>query len=341
MDLLREVTEIWGNTTLIESDPGDETVRSAIYVPFRPDLFFDRDPGWGIYHPDGNLVKAAAYYRGPQRHPIGQSERMSQISGDLNYIDEEFVYGGPFLMHYGHFLTASLPRLWHIRSAVGTYRRILCHSHESPEVWFAQEYVRAMLNAIGLATENFVRLESPSILRRLWVPRPAMEEQNFVHRTYGDLGVTIGRAYGVHRQPQDKPPIYLSKTRLKAGITRLNQEHILGSYFAELGFDIVHPQELPFSEQLRLFARARTITGTVGSGLHTSLFLDRPSRIVALAGDNLINSNFVLFDRLKGNDALYLCPDTPWMYRSRESGFDVSWVPEDLAAVAREYAARA
>jgi len=42
--ILSEATQAFGQTTLIESDPGEETCRDAIYAPFRPDRFFDRDP---------------------------------------------------------------------------------------------------------------------------------------------------------------------------------------------------------------------------------------------------------------------------------------------------------
>jgi capsular polysaccharide biosynthesis protein len=338
MDWLHEVTQTWGNTTLIESDPGEETCHSAIYVPVSQHDFFDKDPQWGIYDRDGRLVEAAAYYRGPSKQLVGQCRMTTLARADLDFVDEDLIYGGPFIDHYGHFLTASLPRLWHLRSAGGSKRRILCHGHGDPEQWFAYEFVRVILSAIGLTPEDFVCLAAPSVIRRLWVPRPAMEEQNFVHRALDDLGVAIGRTYGCHREPRSDVPIYLSKTRLTKGVSRYEDEQILERCFAASGFDIVHPQDLCFADQIRLFARAPTITGTAGSGLHTSLFLDRPSRIVALAVANLINSNFRLIDRLKGSEALYLWPKTEAQGREADDGFQSVWTIEDITEVAREMA---
>ncbi|HEX7391073.1 MAG TPA: glycosyltransferase family 61 protein, partial [Acidiphilium sp.] len=40
----------------------------------------------------------------------------------------------------------------------------------------------------------------------------------------------------------------------------------------EFGFSAVHPETLGFSEQVGLFAQARTILGQAGSGMHNALF---------------------------------------------------------------------
>jgi capsular polysaccharide biosynthesis protein len=236
-------------------------------------------------------------------------------------------------------LTAALPRLWHLRSAPTKRRRILCHGHETPAEWFARDFVRDILSAIGLTAEDFVRLERPSAIKRLWIPRPAMEEQNFIHRAFDDLARRIGRFYGVHRQARGDKKIYLSKTHLSSGITRFANEHVLESYLSDRGVTIAHPQELSFPDQLKLLAEADVICGTVGSAMHTSVFLDRPSRIVGLTGNNLVNANHALFDRLKGNDSIYLYPEVEATQLSEQDGFSSTWTL-DIDAAAEEFAAQ-
>lgn len=339
MKTLNEVTQYWGNTTLIESDPGEDSTALAIYAPFRNDLYFHNDPAWGIYNRDGRLNQAAAYYRGPNKTLVGQSPSTTLNANDLEVVNEEFVYGGPVIMHYGHFLTAALPRLWRLRSMPAKRRRIVCHGHESPVEWFKRDFVRDIFYAIGLTAEDFVRFEHPILLKRLLVPRPAMEEQNFIHRACDDLARRIGRFYGVHQQARGEKKIYLSKTRLTAGITRFANEHVLEAYLSDRGITIAHPHELSFPDQLRLLAEANVICGTVGSAMHTSIFLDRPSRIVALTANNLVNANYALIDKLKSNEALYLYPNVPGFESSGQDGFSSTWTM-DLAATAQEFAAR-
>jgi capsular polysaccharide biosynthesis protein len=236
-------------------------------------------------------------------------------------------------------LTAALPRLWHLRSLPVKRRRILCHGHEAPADWFARDFIRDILTAIGLTAEDFVRLERPSAIKRLWIPRPAMEEQNFIHRAFDDLARRIGRFYGVHRQVRGDKAIYLSKSRLSVGITRFANEHKLEVYLSDRGVTVAHPQEMSFPDQLKLLAEANAICGTVGSAMHTTLFLDRPSRVVGLTGHNLVNANYVLFDKLKGNDSIYLYPEVEAAGISNQDGFNSTWTL-DFHAVAEEFAAR-
>jgi capsular polysaccharide biosynthesis protein len=291
-----------------------------------------------VYHNDGRLVESAAYYRGPDKLLVGQSKNTTLRPSTLPFMDEELIYGGPFIMHYGHFLAAALPRLWHLRGLAGSRLRIVCHGHEGPRDWFALDYVRSILSALGLREENFVQIDRPTVIRRLWVPCPAMEEQNFVHRALDDVGQAIGRSYHVHLEQRSDRPIYLSKTRLGLGITRFQDEQVLEDLLADRGFEIVHPQELSFPEQVRQFARARAIVATIGSGLHSSLFLDRPSRVLALVGANNVNSNYILIDRLKGNDSLYLYPEAMLGGRPDDGGFQLTFTIEDMPAVAKAFA---
>jgi capsular polysaccharide biosynthesis protein len=338
MSFLNEVTHVWGHTTLIESDPGEETCSRAIYAPFRPDLYFSEDPAWGIYHRDGPVNQAAAYYRGPVKTLVGQSQTTNLTPQSLPYIDEEFIYGGPFIRHYGHFITATLPRLWHLLERAGKQRRILCHAHEDPAQWFEHDFAREILGALGLLPEHFVRLPQPSVVKRLWIPRPAMEEQNFVHRALDRLGTMIGRALGAHQSARGDQAVYLSKTKLNIGVSRLADERKLEALLAARGVIIAHPQDLPFREQLRLMASARSICGTVGSGFHSSLFLDRPSRNIVLTGNNVVNSNYLLIDLLKRNESVYLYPETEPSVISNKDDFQTTLVI-NMEAAAEEFAA--
>jgi capsular polysaccharide biosynthesis protein len=326
--------------TLIESDPAEEFSRLITYVPFRSDIYFEKDPSWGIYDRDGQIIRAAAHYRGPNNHIVGQSSSSCVSTSNLEVIDEPLMYCGPFMLHYGHFLTTTLPRFWQASLHPRRRLRLLCHAHQPPSKWFECPFVAHTLGAIGIGPADFVWLDRPAVIRKLWIPRPAMREQHFVHRAFESLAVAIGRIHGVHCEPQSNRTIYLSKTRLRSGITRFEHEEKLEQHLAARGFEIVHPEELPFPDQLRLLAGAHTITGTLGSGFHTSVFLDRPSRIVALAPRDVLNSNYVLIDILKENKSLYLSPSVPASAASNEGGFQTVWRIADISAVAEEFADR-
>ena len=178
--MLNEVSATWGHSTVVESDPADEVVRDAIYVPFRPDVFFDHDPKWGLYGKDGRLISAGAY------------------------------------------------------------------------------------------------------------------------------------------------------------ITRLRGEEIIEARMAQAGAEIVHPQDLSLKDQIRLFARAKTVVGTVGSAFHTILFVRTPPRVIGLTGTNLVNANYSLIDNVKATKPLYVYPEISATAIRDEGGFASTWIIEDMETVAQQ-----
>ncbi|WP_419757621.1 glycosyltransferase family 61 protein [Acidisoma sp.] len=275
-----------------------------IFRPFDPALWLG-DPKWGVYFTDGRLVDAASYRRLPRRDLVGQSDNIGLLGLPLPRINGSYIYGGPIIPHYGHFLTAALPRFWHILRDGPPDAPILCHSIEPPEEWFARPYVSAILGRLGLTASSFAHFREPVIISRLRVPRPAVEEQHFAHAVFGDLARAIGAPFA--DRDREAGPLYVSKTQLGTGSTyRLVNEQPLEAAFAARGIRIMYPERLTTPEQIALLASASTIVGTVGSAFHTTLFCGRPKRIIGLAYDKAINSNYALIDKLAGNQALYV-----------------------------------
>ena len=295
---------LWGAATIIDSDPATEIVREAVYFPTHPNVFLDAYNGWGIYHRDGALVEACAYYRLPTKALIGQCRHQPVPTSVEKAPPGAYIYGGPVIMHYGHFLTAALPRLWKaVRCGLLPGARIVCHSHEAPEEWFRRDYVRTILGQLGLAPGDFVRFAQPTLVPRLHVPRPALEEQNYAHRVFRDLCLKIGRPF---QASQAGRIVYVSKTRMANGTYRLMNEVPIEDSMRAAGIEVVYPETLSFAGQIGLLASSEMVIGTVGSAFHSNIFCERPPRVIGLAYGPVLNSNYVLMDALAGTRAQYL-----------------------------------
>jgi capsular polysaccharide biosynthesis protein len=304
MSLLALCTELVGTDRVIGPDPVEELCRDVVFRPFDPVLWLG-DPKWGVYFTDGRLVDAAAYRRLQTRVLVGQSETLGPMTEPLPRINGTYIYGGPIIPHYGHFLTAALPRFWHILRHGPPDVPILCHSIERPEAWFSRPYVSAILGRLGLTAANFAHFREPVRIACLRVPRPAFEEQHFAHDVFGELARSIGRAFTAGAGQTG--PIYVSKTQLGGGSTyRLVNEQTIEARFEARGIRIMYPERQTLAEQVALLDAASTIVGTVGSAFHTTLFCGRPKRIIGLAYDRAINANYALIDKLTGNQALYV-----------------------------------
>ena len=71
-------------------------------------------------------------------------------------------------------------------------------------------------------------------------------------------------------------------TRRKTTSRNLLNEQLLLDSLASLGVQAVEPQDLPFSEQVALFANADVIIGTHGAGLANVVFCRPGSQVVEL-----------------------------------------------------------
>ena len=80
-------------------------------------------------------------------------------------------------------------------------------------------------------------------------------------------------------------------TRRDARSRRIVNEEQIVKLLRRLGFEIVCPGELSFSEQIRLFAQARVIIGPHGAGLTNTVFAPQNATLIELFPENYININ--------------------------------------------------
>jgi capsular polysaccharide biosynthesis protein len=207
--------------------------------------------------------------------------------------------------HYGHFITASLSRLWHAFRRPSPDLRILVHSYNPLSENLERPYVAAILKGLGLSPSDFVQFDEPTVVSRLIVPGPSFDEQHRGHPVFGEMCRAIGDAVAGPGPTIDKP-VYLSRLKLGGGVfSRMREEAAFAAALEEGGVDIVSPETLPFAEQVALHARRRFVIGT-GSALHTSIFSRPPGWIVGLAPDGTVNTNLMLMDRLRGGSVVYV-----------------------------------
>ena len=283
--------------------------RDAIFVPKDPATSFADDPCWGLYDSDGGLIDAASYTRGTERIRVGQSPTTAHRPTRLAAQDAPYLYAGPFHFHFGHFLLASLGRLWPCLDEEWRGARIVCHGRGDPTALLRPPFARDVAAALGLGPGDFAHFVEPVRLPEVLVPEPCMDEDQGAHAVYAELGAAIGaRLRAARPAPADgrTGPVYLSKSRLTQGVWRFRNEIDLEHCLIERGIEVVHPETLGLAEQVRLFETRAVVLGTAGSALHTSILAGGPARIVGLARSGWIHSSQIVIDRLRGNPALYL-----------------------------------
>ena len=133
-----------------------------------------------------------------------------------------------------------------------------------------------------------------------------MLEQYWIYSLYRDLCIKAGRgAWTPEEVDSIETPVYLSKSRLKLGVGRFQNEDVIEDVVRSAGIDIAYPEEFNFQDQIKLFATRKLIVGPTGSAFHTALFAPAGRNILCYNPTKEINANFALIDKVCQNNSQY------------------------------------
>ena len=294
---------------------------------------------WGVFDRFDNAVALAVERGGAELEPLRQapeSPTSFRAVADSAPSGLDYIYGGRYVAHFGHFLLETLSRLWFIEDGLRPDQRLVMHGDGTPDDWFALPYVRDIFGALGVTPDRILHSDVPLKLDRLVVPGAAFQAQGLAHTVFASFCLKLGeRLLGGGEWPSldEQRPIYFSKTKLTQGVAHWINEIEIEQALSASGVSIVHPQFLPLAEQIRLHAGKSIISGVVGSGHHVSLFAPPRGRFCMLSPQT-INSNFFLVDRLTGNAADYVYPEGTHNVPRENTGYIVERVVENPTAVA-------
>lgn len=189
-------------------------------------------------------------------------------------VDEEVVYLGWYLDHFGHFLLESTARMWAL-DQVDPATKVVFH-FERPFV--PDHTIARLLQMFGVPPDRLLFLDKPTRLRRVIVPEPLYEMSHRAHERMAEVHRAVARplagSFGVFDQP-----VYLSRRLLPPHQRLLVGEAALEDILRENGFLIVHPETMSLADQIRLVNSHRDLLTDAGTACYLSLFALRPNRL--------------------------------------------------------------
>lgn len=193
---------------------------------------------------------------------------------------------------YGHWLLDILPRIWLAEKFFdGSSRANLIIPHETPDFALTiikdffgiHSYIEHDLNRENLVLDQtFV----PSLLHNDHYFHPAMND--FIEYLQKHPLTTQSSA------PKGKNSdfIYITRKNYRSSSASyarsiINEEEVF-DLMANLGFQIVSPEEMLWQDQINLFSNAKIIIGEDGSALHNAIFSGRKTAVVCLNPANQV-----------------------------------------------------
>lgn len=276
-----------------ESDPVgfDRTFERVLHGFVTPTLIGD---GWisgCVYRGDGTKVSRSERFGG-WKGDLFRSDNPDRLERPA-FVERKGrgVYLGALMAgHYGHFIAEGLSTFWIFEMLPADEFDYFLFS---PFVFGPSfpEYALQCIRVFDIDPHKIVIMsEEAMVFEELVVPERLFRLNHSADPAMAWVHRKICSRIEEVADPVER--IYLSRRRLSLKqLTRVIANEILvEKLFRQAGFTVIYPEEVPFEDQLALYANARVVAGPSGSALHNSLFMRPGAKLIEL-GDPRYRGN--------------------------------------------------
>lgn len=261
------LADVW----IRSGEPVAQVVNDAVFVPLF-EVGRGRVEG-ALLNNDGVPVPTSISHR---RFGAFGNEVLGTLSQPVprnpeREIEEEVVYLGRLIDHFGHIVLETLSRAW-ILNHVPPETRVVFHIQGTPEFSFT---LRRMLERFGVPLERILVLDTQTRLRRVVVPEALYEISYAAHERLADAYRRVAERI-IRSDGQTDQPVYLSRRLLPSQQRPIVGELEMEDVLRENGFLVAHTETMSFEEQVRLISRHRHVFSSSGSAAYLALFAPRP-----------------------------------------------------------------
>lgn len=217
------------------------------------------------------LKKSAEGYR--LKTSIGETQ---PLAGRFFFLDFQH------LAHYGHFIADVLPRLWgyyHLRDLQNMPDLKILITRKS------EKFIKEILDYSDLNHGDIIEIDRPVMVEEVFFATKALQLQDYsapvLRQVWNTIGIRAGQCSSGGKR------IYLSRSRhpQRQLLNEIDVERIFQSH----GFEIVFPETLSFSDQVKCIAEAELIAGPSGSNLFTLAFQQKMKSAFIITSPLLIH----------------------------------------------------
>lgn len=247
------------------------------------------------HHLYPRLVNHVTTEIAPRFAQVRKDERApTQLAGSYFHFDSEWPG------HYGHVLSEQMSRLWGWEAAKARHPDLKVLLGKRPGAAGVQPFERAILEAVGVSSNDIKLVDGSMRVERLLAATPMFSMPEYISPGVVPTWNMVGRTVGAQADDRALPKRFFCGRNKK---TRLcHNSGAVEQMFAESGFEIVYPADLPFSSQVALFQQADVVAGYVGSALFTLCFCAKPKRVIMISPESYSANNEYLIAGVLGHE---------------------------------------
>ena len=205
----------------------------------------------------------------------------SYIPNEVETLDEEVVFSGTLINHFGHFIQDSMSRMWYAAKYKNIKVALLLNPSFGWKDWTLESsYHLKLLELLGIGLDRIIIVKKPTRYKSVIVPKQSVY---WIGGKYNSKLLRI--VYDTARQnvvPKEYKKIYLSRSAWKSPL--LNEAYF-EEFFSNRGFKVIHTQKLPLDEQISYLAGADEVACTYGTLSQLTMFAKQGTRLICLLRD--------------------------------------------------------
>ena len=237
---------------------------------------------------------------------------------EIIQLNEDVIFGGSLIGHFGHFTLECLNRLWFVVNHPELPLKILfiTTTHGGYHKWF-DDFFRLM----GIDLNRIIYVDKPVQCRSVIVPTQA----SYAPMSFTKEFLLPYQAIRSNVKPANHKKLYLTRTQFESddsiGVHCYNEKYF-EDFFAARGFEIVSMEKLSVEEQISLIAGADEIAATLGTLTHWVMFCKPTAKFIMLnRTDNYVSGyQCFIFEAFNFTNYYIVDASKNFMYAHRTLG---------------------
>ena len=227
----------------------------------------------GVVDENQNFVTGFCRRNPGDQFSFDINEGYNVEKNNLVHLNEEVVFGGVLVGHFGHIILECFSRLWwHIKNPNSTVKFAFL------SIWERKKWFRDFFDLLGIEEERIIFIDKPTQFINVICPEQSIYSWKGYKKEYIEIYKKIREKIKI--EDSNKKKIYLTKSKFD------NNTCIGEKYFEDFyrcrGFEIIAPESLSIAEQISLVANAEEVVTTVGTLSHFVVFCDKSTKFIIL-----------------------------------------------------------
>ena len=184
--------------------------------------------------------------------------------------DEEVIWGGAMICHFGHFITECMARMWYIVEHPEDTRKV---AFVKVNTWKIAPWMYQFFELLGLTEDRIVFIDKPTQFKLIVLP----DQSSRIKFNYNDKLLVPFRKMADAVTPRgDVKKLFLTRSKDLTSQMYLANADYFEDFFRRRGFEVIAPETLTAKEQVALITGAEEIVTHMGTLAHWSMF-SRPN----------------------------------------------------------------